>query len=279
MMTQISTQKAFNGKVVFFSHLSETNHCTMKFSVFIPVEAETKPVPVLYWLSGLTCTEENFTIKANAQRFAAKEGIMLVAPDTSPRGEGVPGKGEAWDLGFGAGFYVNATESPWSKHYQMYEYITEELPLLIQKNFSIIPDSQSIFGHSMGGHGALVMGIREPKKYRSVSAFAPISNPCSSPWGEKAFSAYLGSDRQKWENYDASYLIKKLGYDRTLLIDQGTEDQFLKTSLLPENFERACTETKVKLEMRYQQGYDHSYYFISTFIEDHIKFHAKFLKA
>ena len=276
MLTTISTHKAFNGKVGFYSHPSEITHCTMRFSVFVPEEAETRPVPVLYWLSGLTCTEENFTIKANAQRFAAQYGIMLVAPDTSPRGESVP-KSESWDLGQGAGFYVNATEEPWAKNYQMYDYVTQELPSLIESNFKVIPEMRSVFGHSMGGHGALVIGLREPKRYRSVSAFAPITNPCAVPWGEKAFTAYLGSDRKCWESYDASLLVKKLGYDRPILVDQGTEDQFLKASLLPENFEKACKEAKVKLEMRYQAGYDHSYYFISTFIQDHLRFHAQFL--
>ncbi len=277
MLNSISTHKVFGGKVGFYSHESQINHCSMRFSVFVPKEAEIKPVPVLYWLSGLTCTEENFTIKANAQRFAAQHGIMLVAPDTSPRGENIPGKGPDWDLGQGAGFYVNATQQPWITNYQMYDYVTKELPEVIQKNFKVIPNCQSIFGHSMGGHGALVIGLREPKKYRSVSAFAPISNPSGVAWGEKAFGAYLGNDRKTWENYDACCLIKRLGYDRPLLVDQGTEDQFLKTSLLPENLERSCREANVKLELRYQQGYDHSYYFISTFIEDHIKFHSKFL--
>ena len=277
MMTAVSHHKAFDGKVGFYSHESKVNQCPMKFSVFVPKEAETQPVPVLYWLSGLTCTEENFTIKANAQRFAAQFGIMLVAPDTSPRGENVPGKGAEWDLGQGAGFYVNATESPWSKNYQMYDYVTQELPELIERNFKVIPEAKSIFGHSMGGHGALVVGLREAKKYRSVSAFAPITNPCSVGWGEKAFTAYLGGDRKAWENYDACCLIKKLGYDRPILVDQGTEDQFLKTSLHPESLEKACRESGVDLELRYQSGYDHSYYFVSTFIQDHIRFHSKFL--
>lgn len=274
----MSSHKAFEGRVGFYSHESKSNQCLMKFSIFAPKEAETRPVPVLYWLSGLTCTEENFTIKANAQRFAAEHGVMLVAPDTSPRGEQVPGKGPDWDFGQGAGFYVNATEEPWKKNYQMYDYVVHELPQVIQKNFKVIPDCQSIFGHSMGGHGALVIGIRESKKYRSVSAFAPITNPTAVAWGEKAFRNYLGNDVSSWESYDACCLVKSLGYDRTILVDQGTEDQFLQTSLKPQNFEEACREAKVRLEMRYQKGYDHSYYFISTFIEDHIKFHAKFLK-
>lgn len=278
MLNSISAHKAFEGKVVFYSHESETNRCTMRFSVFLPKEAESRPVPVLYWLSGLTCTEENFTIKANAQRFAAQHGIMLVAPDTSPRGDQVPGKGPDWDFGQGAGFYLNATQEPWAKNYRMYDYVVQELPHLIQQNFKVIPDRQSISGHSMGGHGALVIGIREAKKYCSVSAFAPITNPTVVAWGEKALGNYLGPDKKNWENYDSCCLIKKLGYDRTILVDQGTEDQFVNTSLLPENLEKACREANVKLEMRYQKGYDHSYYFISTFIEDHIKFHAKHLK-
>lgn len=277
MLKTVSTHKAFEGRVGFFFHESEVNQCPMRFSVFSPKEAETQAVPVLYWLSGLTCTEENFTIKANAQRFAAQYGVMLVAPDTSPRGDQVPGKGPDWDFGQGAGFYVNATESPWNKNYHMYDYIVQELPQIIRKNFKIKTDCQSIFGHSMGGHGALVIGIREAKKYRSVSAFAPITNPTAVPWGEKAFTHYLGNNRKSWESYDACCLIKTLGYDRTILVDQGTEDQFIKTSLMPENLERACKESSVKLEMRYQKGYDHSYYFITTFIEDHIKFHAKHL--
>jgi S-formylglutathione hydrolase len=277
MLTQLSSHKSFQGKVVFFSHESKVNSCPMKFSVFVPEEAETKAVPVLYWLSGLTCTEENFTIKAHAQRLASQYGIMIVAPDTSPRGENVPGKGESWDLGQGAGFYVNATEAPWSTHYHMYDYVVEELPELIQKNFRVIPNCQSIFGHSMGGHGALVIGVREASRYRSVSAFAPITHPTAVPWGEKAFSAYLGSDRKTWESYDACCLISKLGYDRPILVDQGTEDQFLKSSLCPEFLEKACREAGVDLELRYQPGYDHSYYFISTFIQDHFRFHSKFL--
>lgn len=278
MLNTLNTHKAFEGKVGFYSHESEVNHCSMRFAIFAPKEAEKQAVPVLYWLSGLTCTEENFTVKASAQRFASQHGIMLVAPDTSPRGDKVPGKGPDWDLGQGAGFYVNATQEPWVTNYQMYDYVTQELPQIIKTHFNVIPDCQSIFGHSMGGHGALVIGVREAKKYRSVSAFAPITNPTAVAWGEKAFGSYLGSDRSQWETYDACALIKKLGYDRTLLVDQGTEDQFLKTSLLPENLEKACREAKVKLEMRYQKGYDHSYYFISTFIEDHIKFHARNLK-
>jgi S-formylglutathione hydrolase len=250
----------------------------MNFAVFIPPQAKQQPVPVLYYLSGLTCTEENFTTKAGAQRYAAEHGIMLVAPDTSPRGD-VPDESDSWDFGTGAGFYLNATESPWSDNYQMYRYVVEELPELIAENFSIRRDRAGIFGHSMGGHGALVCGLRNPDQYRSISAFAPIAAPMQCPWGKKAFSQYLGADLQQWQVYDASELIKtKADPNRPILIDQGTADGFLQQGqLLPEVFEIACKSAGQPLTLRMQEGYDHSYYFIATFMGDHIRHHAVFL--
>lgn len=250
----------------------------MNFAVYLPPQAKWQPVPILYYLSGLTCNEENFITKAGAQQYAAKLGIMLVVPDTSPRNTGIPGENETWDLGSGAGFYVDATEHPWQQHYQMYSYVTEELPDLITHNFSVKSDKQSIFGHSMGGHGALICALKNPQQYRSVSAFAPIAAPTKCPWGEKLFTAYLGTNRQKWTEYDASELVKHTQLNSTILIDQGTEDQFYQQQqLLPENFEQACQQVGQKLNLRCQQGYDHSYFTISSFIKDHMQHHAAYL--
>ncbi|CDN12753.1 S-formylglutathione hydrolase [Richelia intracellularis] len=212
--------------------------------------------------------------KAGAQRFAAKYGLILVIPDTSPRNTGIPGEDENWDFGTGAGFYVDATEKPWLNHYQMYSYVTKELPEIIAANFPVEPSRQGIFGHSMGGHGALVCALRNPQQYRSVSAFAPIVAPMNCPWGEKAFSNYLGEDRENWRNYDASELIRQQPFHSPILIDQGTEDKFLNQELLPEIFAQACEQVNQPLTLRYQEGYDHSYYFIASFIEDHIRYHA-----
>lgn len=250
----------------------------MRFAVFIPPQAEDGPVPVLYYLSGLTCNEENFITKAGAQRYAAEHGLMLVAPDTSPRGADVPDE-EGWDFGSGAGFYVDATQEPWAKHYRMYSYITEELPALIHENFSVDATRQGIFGHSMGGHGALVCGLRNPDKYRSISAFAPITAPSQCPWGHKALGNYLGQDSSSWQAYDASQLVQHhADASRLILIDQGTDDTFLKQNqLLPEVFEAACNAAGQPLELRMQPGYDHGYYFIASFMEDHIRHHAKYL--
>lgn len=247
----------------------------MKFAVYVPPQAQTKAVPILYYLSGLTCTEENFTVKAGAQQFAAKYGLMLVAPDTSPRNSNIPGENDSWDLGTGAGFYVDATQDAWREHYQMYSYVTQELPTLIQENFAVIPGRQGIFGHSMGGHGALICALKNPTQYRSVSAFAPIAAPMRCPWGQKAFSAYLGQDQSTWKAYDASELVHTTQLNHTILIDQGTTDLFLENQLMPQLFEQACTEVGQPLKLRLQPGYDHSYYFIATFIEDHIRHHAE----
>ncbi|MBE9078619.1 S-formylglutathione hydrolase [Romeria aff. gracilis LEGE 07310] len=268
----------FGGTVGFYSHFSETCLCEMTFSVFIPPQAQAGPVPVLYYLSGLTCTAENFTAKAGAQRYAAEHGLILVAPDTSPRGEDVPDE-DAWDFGSGAGFYVDATEAPWAKNYRMYSYVTAELPALIQANFPADGNRQGIFGHSMGGHGALVCGLRHPEQYRSISAFAPIAAPMQCPWGTKALSKYLGSDLQLWKEYDASELVKHYAdRDRPVLIDQGAADPFLaQKQLLPEVFQIACQEAGQPVSLRMQPEYDHSYYFIATFMADHIRHHAQYL--
>ncbi|YAF94639.1 MAG: S-formylglutathione hydrolase [Nodularia sp. CChRGM 3473] len=270
----ISEYKSFGGKVSFYSHASSTCNLEMHFSVYQPPQATQRPVPVLYFLSGLTCTEENFMVKAGAQRYASEYGLMLVVPDTSPRSTGIPGEDDDWDFGTGAGFYVDATEEPWCRHYQMYSYIVQELPALIAANFPVQAEKQGIFGHSMGGHGALVCAMRNPQLYKSVSAFAPITAPMQCPWGQKAFSRYLGSNQEIWCNYDASELVKQVGYHSPILIDQGTADKFLAAQLLPEVFEQACTSVNQPLNLRYQTGYDHSYYFIASFIEDHIRHHA-----
>lgn len=276
LLTQLSQSACFGGTVGVYSHPSETCNCTMKFAVFVPPQAKEKQVPVVYFLSGLTCTEENFTVKAGAQRYAAELGLMLVVPDTSPRGEGVPDDLEgAWDFGLGAGFYVNATEAPWNQHYHMYDYVVDELPQLIQTNFAVKGDRAGIFGHSMGGHGALVCGLKNPDRYRSISAFAPIAAPMQCPWGQKAFGNYLGADHQPWREYDASELIKNhADSTRPILIDQGTADPFLTSQLMPEIFADACSQAGQPLTLRLQEGYDHGYFFISTFVGDHLRHHA-----
>jgi S-formylglutathione hydrolase len=273
-ITLISEYKSFDGKLCFYSHQSAVCNGEMRFAVYQPPQAAEKPVPVLYFLSGLTCTEENFMVKAGAQRYAAEYGLMLVAPDTSPRNTGIPGEDDDWDFGTGAGFYVDATETPWHQHYQMYSYVVQELPAVIAVNFHVQTDNQGIFGHSMGGHGALVCAMRNPNLYKSVSAFAPIVAPMCCPWGQKAFSHYLGSNQESWRAYDASELVQKLGYHSSILIDQGTADKFLAGQLLTEVFEQSCKLVNQPLNLRYQVGYDHSYYFIASFIEDHIRHHA-----
>ncbi|MBW4456852.1 MAG: S-formylglutathione hydrolase [Nostoc indistinguendum CM1-VF10] len=270
----ISECKSFGGKLGFYSHSSSTCNGEMRFAVYQPPQATQKPVPILYFLSGLSSTEENFMVKAGVQRFAAEYGLILVAPDTSPRNSGIVGEDDDWDFGTGAGFYVDATEEPWRKNYQMYSYVVQELPALITANFPTLPDKQGIFGHSMGGHGALVCAMKNPELYKSVSAFAPITAPMRCPWGQKAFSGYLGSNQETWRAYDASELVKEVGYHSPILIDQGTADKFLAEQLLPEVFEQACVNVNQPLNLRYQEGYDHSYYFIASFIEDHIRHHA-----
>ncbi len=270
-----SRVKSFGGTTRFYSHRSEVCDCEMNFAVYVPPQAENGPVPVLYYLSGLTCTEKNFIEKAGAQRYAAEHGLMLVAPDTSPRGVGIPGEDDDWDFGTGAGFYVNATEAPWAKHYRMYDYVVEELPSLIKQTFSV-KDRAGIFGHSMGGHGALICGLKNPDKYASISAFAPIAAPSQCAWGQKAFTGYLGTDKQGWAAYDATELMKAIAGDlKSILIDQGDADSFLaQGQLLPEVFAAACEQAGQPLTLRQQPGYDHSYYFIATFMGDHIRHHA-----
>ncbi|MBE9179083.1 S-formylglutathione hydrolase [Oculatella sp. LEGE 06141] len=275
--TLVSRYMCFGGMVGFYRHPSVVCNSEMKFAVYQPPQAKFEPVPVLYFLSGLTCSEENFMVKAGAQQFAAKYGLMLVVPDTSPRNIGIPGEDDDWDFGTGAGFYVDATTEPWRSHYRMYSYVVEELPALIAGNFRIRGDRQGIFGHSMGGHGALVCALRNPDRYRSVSAFSPIAAPMQCPWGQKAFTNYLGNDIQQWRNYDASELVKLRKLPHPILIDQGTADSFLEKQLLPGVFKQACEQTGQLLTLRMQQGYDHSYYFISTFVEDHIRHHASLL--
>jgi S-formylglutathione hydrolase len=270
----ISENRSFNGTLGFYSHPSATCNSEMRFSIYQPPQAKTKPLPVLYFLSGLTCTEENFMAKAGAQQYATKYGLILVAPDTSPRNTGISGEDTDFDLGTGAGFYIDATVQPWASHYKMYSYIVHELPALIAEHFPIQAAKQSIFGHSMGGHGALICALKNPHQYQSVSAFAPIVAPMHCPWGEKAFTNYLGTDKETWRNYDASELVLTANYNCPILIDQGTTDQFLAKQLLPKILEAACQKVGQPLNLRYQDGYDHSYYFISTFIEDHIRHHA-----
>lgn len=260
--------------MAFYRHRSETCNGDMRFSVYLPPQAELRSVPVLYFLSGLTCTEENFMIKAGAQQFAAQHGIMLVVPDTSPRNTGIAGEDQDWDFGTGAGFYVDATVEPWRSHYQMYSYVTAELPALIGKHFPANLERQGIFGHSMGGHGALVCALRNPDRYQSVSAFAPIAAPTQAPWGEKAFGGYLGSDRDAWRDYDATELVAKTQLNHTILIDQGSADSFLEKQLMVDRFQEACTKSGQALTLRMQPDYDHSYYFIATFMGDHIRHHA-----
>ncbi len=279
----ISEHRSFGGKVGFYRHSSPVNHCTMRFSVFVPPQATRRKVPVLTFLSGLTCTEETFMIKSGAQRVAAELGLMLVSPDTSPRGEDVPGdRAGAYDFGLGAGFYLNATEHPWNRHYRMYDYVTVELPGLLFANFAADRQRQGIFGHSMGGHGALTIGLKNPAVFRSISAFAPICNPVNCPWGQKAFGNYLGQNRKAWSEYDATELVKSIGRNKPanrILVDQGMADQFLERELHPHMFEAACTEQGIALELRRHDGYDHGYYFISTFMEDHLRHHAAMLNA
>jgi S-formylglutathione hydrolase len=254
----------------------------MRFSVYLPPQAERRRVPVLWYLAGLTCTEETFMIKAGAQRVAAELGLALVAPDTSPRGVPLPGDSDSWDFGVAAGFYLDATVEPWSRHYRMYSYVSRELPALVAAHFPVDPTRQGIFGHSMGGHGALTIALKNPDRYRSVSAFAPIAAPMLCPWGQKAFNGYLGAEREAWRAYDASELIRALpSIDGRppLLVDQGLADGFLEQQLLPDRLEKACAETRYPLTLRRQPGYDHGYYFISTFIEDHLRHHARALLA
>ena len=274
---RIEHRACFGGWQDVYRHRSEVLGCDMTVGVYLPPQVEQGPCPVLYWLSGLTCTEQNFITKAGAQRYAAEHGIILVAPDTSPRGEDVA-DAEGYDLGKGAGFYVNATQAPWASHYRMYDYVVDELPRLIEANFSVTT-ARAISGHSMGGHGALVCALRNPGRYRSVSAFSPIVATTQVPWGEKAFATYLGPDRDDWKRYDATELVKSAPEKLPLLIDQGADDEFLDLQLRPQLLQAAAEAAGHPLYLRMQPGYDHSYYFIASFIGDHIAHHAAALKA
>jgi S-formylglutathione hydrolase len=274
-MENISCQKSFGGWHKRYRHRSTTLNCDMVFAVYLPPQAEQGgKLPVLYWLSGLTCTDENFMQKAGAQRMAAELGLIIVAPDTSPRGEGVADDANgAYDFGLGAGFYVNATQEPFARHYRMYDYVVQELPALIEANFPV-SDKRGICGHSMGGHGALICALKNPGRYQSVSAFAPISNPMNCPWGEKALSLYLGEERSRWREWDASVLIAEASEKLPILVDQGDRDDFLEGQLKPQALQAAAKAAGHPLTLRMQPGYDHSYYFIASFIDDHLRHHA-----
>ncbi len=274
-MKTISENRAFNGVQGVYSHASDACGCDMTFGLFLPEEAEKEPVPVLWYLSGLTCTHENAMVKAGAQKWASEAGIALVFPDTSPRGEDVAND-PAYDLGQGAGFYVNATEQPWSPHFRMWDYVTEELPRLLFNAFPVAEERQAITGHSMGGHGALTIAMSFPGRFQSVSAFAPITNPTASDWGRKQFAAYLGSDETKWAPHDATLLMRRRGFDGPMLIDQGGSDQFLDL-LKPEALAEAMMARRQNSVFRMQKGYDHSYFFVASFMEEHVGFHARAL--
>jgi S-formylglutathione hydrolase len=269
----IASNKCFDGWLKRYKHTSTATGTEMIFAIYLPPQAQTQPVPVLYWLSGLTCTDENFMQKAGAQRLAAELGMAIVAPDTSPRGTDHPGEHDSYDFGSGAGFYVNATEAPWAENYRMYDYVVDELPALIEAHFPVT-DQRAISGHSMGGHGALICALKNPGRYRSVSAFAPISNPINCPWGEKAFSGYLGADRETWKAWDSCELIASARERLPLLVDQGEADDFLAEQLKPQALQAACEAAGHPLELRLQPGYDHSYFFIASFIADHLRHHA-----
>jgi len=275
----LSEQRSHGGTQGFYRHRSEATGTDMQFAVFVPPRAAQGPLPVLYFLAGLTCTEETATIKAGAQRHAAERGLILVMPDTSPRGAGIAGEDDDWDFGSGAGFYLDATVEPWSAHYRMRSYVVDELRALVNDRFPARADATGIFGHSMGGHGALTLALSHPEIYRSVSAFAPICAPSQCPWGTKAFKGYLGGDRDAWLAHDATEMVRAGHRQGPILIDQGDEDQFLAEQLHPDRFAAACEETGQEIELRMQPGYDHSYYFIQTFMGDHIGHHADQLGA
>ena len=270
--------RCFDGRQLRVQHASVSCQCDMIFSVFLPPQAATQKVPVVWWLSGLTCTDQNFVTKAGAQRVASELGLAIIAPDTSPRGEGVPGDpAGSWDFGLGAGFYVNATQVPFSRHYQMFDYVRQELPALAGAEFPLDLSRQGIMGHSMGGHGVLTLALNHPEQYRSVSAFAPICAPSQCPWGVKALSGYLGPDRSAWRRNDAVALLQDRGFDKPILVDQGLADKFLTNQLKPELLKMACEEAGVSLSLNLREGYDHSYYFIASFIESHLRHHASAL--
>src|ERR1700689_5668186 len=274
----VSEHACYGGVQRFYKHASRETRGTMKFSVYLPPQSKSGKVPVLYYLAGLTCTEETFPIKSHAQQAAAELGLMLVAPDTSPREPRLPGDADSWDFGQGAGFYLDATQAPWSTNYRMYSYVTRELPEIVAQSFPADVAATGIFGHSMGGHGALTLALRNPSIYKSVSAFSPIAAPSQSPWGQKAFSNYLGADKQAWRDYDATELVARNTYPGRILIDQGSADQYLAAELLPEKFAAAAAKSGQQLNLRMQPGYDHGYYFIQTFMADHLRHHAEQLR-
>lgn len=273
---QVKQHRLFGGSLEYYQHLSRVNQSNMTFAIYLPPQAETQKVPVLYWLSGLTCTEDNFMYKAGAQRVAAELGIAIVTMDTSARNNGIEGEDDNFEFGSGASFYLNATTRNWSKNYNMYDYVVTELPEIIETNFNV-SDKKSISGHSMGGHGALMIALRNPQNYRSVSAFAPIVAPTKNAWGHGAFSGYLGPDKANWAQYDSCELIKIATHQLPLLVDQGTEDVYLKDFLQTPKLAEVCERHNYPLELRMQSGYDHSYFFVSSFIEEHLRYHAKYL--
>jgi S-formylglutathione hydrolase len=273
----VSEARCFDGRQLVYKHTSAACDCTMRFAVFLPPAAARERVPAVYWLSGLTCTEENFSVKAGAQRYAAELGLALIIPDTSPRGVNIPGEDAQMDVGTGAGFYVNATQAPWAAHYRMYDYIRDELVAAVNDNLPVDPERKSISGHSMGGHGALVLGVGNPDRYRSVSAFAPIAAASQSGWGQNALTAYLGEDRQQWLAYDAAAVIRAKPSHHELLVDQGMADPYLE-QLRPAQLKDACRQSGQRLAFRERDGYDHGYYFVSTFIAEHLRFHAAALR-
>ncbi|PVZ72229.1 S-formylglutathione hydrolase [Pelagibaculum spongiae] len=276
----ISCNKVHSGELRRYKHQASSVNCEMTFAVFLPLQAlnsQGESLPALYWLSGLTCTDENFSQKSGAFKAASELGIVLIMPDTSPRGCNLPGEDDSYDFGSGAGFYLNATQAPWSEHYRMHDYVVNDLPELAEPLFNFSGE-RSISGHSMGGHGALICALRNPQRYNSISAFSPICNPSECPWGNKAFSNYLGNDRQQWKEWDASELLGKATDQLPLLIDQGSADEFLQLQLKPQALISAASKADYPLELRMQSGYDHSYFFIASFIEDHLHFHAKYLK-
>lgn len=277
-MERIEHHACFGGQQQVWSHASKVLDCTMRFAIYLPPQVQAGPCPVLYWLSGLTCTEQNFVTKAGAQRYAAEHGLILVAPDTSPRGSGVADDPQSYDLGQGAGFYLNATQAPWAAHYRMHDYVVHELPALIEAHFPA-SGARAISGHSMGGHGALVCALKNPGRYRSVSAFSPIVAPSRVPWGEKALGAYLGADRSTWNAWDACALLPRATERLPLLIDQGEADEFLAVQLQPHLLQQACDQAGHPLQLRMRAGYNHSYYFIASFMGEHIAHHAEALRA
>lgn len=275
----VSANKSFGGWLKRYKHRSKTLGCEMVFAIFLPPAAEERDVPLLWWLSGLTCTDENFTQKAGAQRVAAELGLAFVCPDTSPRGTDLPGEHDSYDFGSGAGFYLNAEQAPWNKHYRMYDYVTEELPALVREHFPL-NGREAISGHSMGGHGALICALKNPGRYTSVSAFAPIANPTQCPWGEKAFGGYLGDDRESWKAWDACELIAAGARVDEIKVDQGDADNFYQDGQLrPEALEAACQDAGIGLTLQMRPGYDHSYFFIASFIDDHLRYHAHHLRS